>query len=200
MIEISRLNFSKLNGLIPAITVDDHTDKILMVGFMNEEALKLTLETKNVTFFSRSKKRLWTKGETSGNYFYLKNIISDCDNDSLIVYTDPQGPACHTGEYSCFGLDSTNINFLIQLNNLIKKRKTESPENSYTAELFKEGSERIIQKVGEESIEVIIAAMNKNKKNILNESADLIYHLLVMLTDNELELADVVNVLKQRNR
>jgi phosphoribosyl-ATP pyrophosphohydrolase/phosphoribosyl-AMP cyclohydrolase len=200
MIEISKLNFVKLNGLIPAIIVDINTDKILMLGFMNQEALRITLETKNVTFFSRSKKKLWTKGETSGNYLYLKNIIGDCDNDSIMVYVEPQGPACHTGGYSCFGLNSSTINFLIYLNDLIKQRKTELPEGSYTSELFREGSDRIVQKIGEESIEVIIAAMNKNKKDILNESADLIYHLLVMLADNELEFSDVVNVLRQRNK
>lgn len=200
MIEISKLDFAKLNGLIPAIIVDVNTDKILMLGFMNEEALKITIETKKVTFFSRSKSRLWTKGRTSGNYLLLQDIIADCDNDSIIIYVDPQGPTCHNGNYSCFGLNSDNINFLLQLNNLIKKRKIELPEGSYTTKLFKEGSDRIIQKVGEESVEVVIAAMNKNKKDIINESADLIYHLLVLLADKELEFSDVIYALFQRNK
>ncbi|MFN3693523.1 MAG: bifunctional phosphoribosyl-AMP cyclohydrolase/phosphoribosyl-ATP diphosphatase HisIE [Ignavibacterium sp.] len=200
MIDISKLNFDKLNGLIPAIVVDYSTEKILMLGFMNEEALRKTIETKKVTFFSRSKNRLWTKGETSGNFLILRNIISDCDDDSIIVYAEPQGPTCHTGNYSCFGIEKDEINFLDILNDLIYDRKKNLPEGSYTSELFNSGSDRIIQKVGEEAVEVIIAAKNKSRKEIVYESADLLYHLMVMLADNDLKLSEVVDELKSRHK
>jgi len=199
MIEISKLNFTKLNGLIPAIIVDYSTDKILMLGFMNEESLKATIETSKVTFFSRSKNRLWIKGETSGNFLLVKEIVSDCDDDSIIVYANPQGPTCHTGSYSCFGVKKNNLVFLQKLEELIVKRKKELPDGSYTTKLFSEGSDRIIQKVGEESVEVIIAAKNKNKREIIYESADLLYHLLVLLCDSEIELAEVVDELFNRH-
>ncbi|MEJ5263267.1 MAG: bifunctional phosphoribosyl-AMP cyclohydrolase/phosphoribosyl-ATP diphosphatase HisIE [Ignavibacterium sp.] len=200
MIDMSRLNFSKLNGLIPAIIVDDSDDKILMLGFMNEEALRISIETGKVTFFSRTKNRLWTKGETSGNFLSIKNIITDCDNDSIIIYAKPQGPTCHLGNYSCFNLQNENINFLLKLSELINQRKKDLPENSYTTKLFKEGSDRIIQKVGEEATEVIIAAKNKSKQQIIYESADLLYHLIVMLADNELTLTDIVKELESRHK
>lgn len=198
MIDISILNFSKLNGIIPAIIVDESNDKILMLGFMNEEALRISIETGKVTFFSRTKNRLWTKGETSGNFLSIKNIISDCDNDSIIIYAKPEGPTCHLGNYSCFNLQNENINFLLNLSELIKQRKKDLPENSYTTKLFKEGSDRIIQKVGEEATEVIIAAKNKSKQRIIYESADLLYHLIVLLADNELTLTDIVKELESR--
>lgn len=199
MIDLSKLNFSKLNGLIPVIIVDESNDKILMLGFMNEEALRISIETGKVTFFSRTKNRLWTKGETSGNFLLIKNIITDCDNDSIIIYAKPQGPTCHLGNYSCFNLQNENINFLLKLSELINQRKKDLPENSYTTKLFKEGSDRIIQKVGEEATEVIIAAKNKSKQQIIYESADLLYHLIVMLADNELTLIDIVKELKSRH-
>lgn len=200
MIDISKLNFSKLNGFIPAIIVDESNDKILMLGFMNEEALRISIETGKVTFFSRTKNRLWTKGEASGNFLYIKNIITDCDNDSIIIYAKPQGPTCHLGNYSCFNLQNENINFLLKLSELINQRKKELPENSYTTKLFKEGSDRIIQKIGEEATEVIIAAKNKSKQQIIYETADLLYHLIVMLADNELTLTDVVKELESRHK
>lgn len=200
MIDISKLNFKKLNGLIPAIIVDYSTEKILMLGFMNDEALQKTIETKKVTFFSRSKNRLWTKGETSGNFLILRNIISDCDDDSIIVYAEPQGPTCHKGNYSCFGTEKDEISFLSRLNDLIYYRKKNLPEGSYTSELFNSGSDRIIQKVGEEAVEVLIAAKNKSRKEIVYESADLLYHLMVMLADNDLKLSDVVDELKSRHK
>ncbi|MEP0861941.1 MAG: bifunctional phosphoribosyl-AMP cyclohydrolase/phosphoribosyl-ATP diphosphatase HisIE [Ignavibacterium sp.] len=200
MIDISILNFSKLNGLIPAIIVDSETDKILMLGFMNEQALKKTIETNKVTFFSRTKNALWTKGETSGNFLFVKDIITDCDNDSIIVYATPQGPTCHTGNYSCFGLEKNNLKFLGYLNDLIYQRKKNLPEESYTTELFKSGSDRIIQKVGEEATEVIIAAKNKSRREIIYESADLLYHLIVMLQDNDINLSDVITELESRHR
>ncbi|BDQ03925.1 bifunctional phosphoribosyl-AMP cyclohydrolase/phosphoribosyl-ATP diphosphatase HisIE [Ignavibacterium sp.] len=200
MIDISTLNFSKLNGLIPAIIVDSETDKILMLGFMNEQALKKTIETNKVTFFSRTKNALWTKGETSGNFLFVKDIITDCDNDSIIVYATPQGPTCHTGNYSCFGLEKNNLKFLGYLNDLIYQRKKNLPEGSYTTELFKSGSDRIIQKVGEEATEVIIAAKNKSRREIIYESADLLYHLIVMLQDNDINLSDVITELESRHK
>lgn len=200
MIDISQLNFSKLNGLIPAIIVDDSKDKILMLGFMNEEALHISIESGKVTFFSRTKNRLWTKGETSGNFLMIKNIITDCDNDSIIIYATPQGPTCHLGNYSCFNIPNENLNFLMKLTDLVNQRKKHLPENSYTTKLFKEGSDRIIQKVGEEATEVIIAAKNKSRKEIIYESADLLYHLIVMLADNELSITDVVKELESRHK
>lgn len=200
MIDISKLNFSKLNGLIPAIIVDDSNDKILMLGFMNEEALRISIESGKVTFFSRTKNKLWTKGETSGNFLLIKNIISDCDNDSIIIYATPQGPTCHLGNYSCFNLKNENINFLLKLTELVNQRKKDLPENSYTTKLFKEGSDRIIQKVGEEATEVIIATKNKSRQEIIYESADLLYHLIVMLADNELSITDVVKELESRHK
>lgn len=200
MIDISTLNFSKLNGLIPAIIVDSETDKILMLGFMNKQALEKTIQTNKVTFFSRTKNALWTKGETSGSFLIVQNIISDCDNDSIIVYAEPQGPTCHTGNYSCFGLEKNNLKFLGYLNDLIYQRKKDLPEGSYTTELFKSGSDRIIQKVGEEATEVIIAAKNKSRREIIYESADLLFHLMVMLADNEINLTDVVDELKSRHK
>ncbi|MGQ9644193.1 MAG: bifunctional phosphoribosyl-AMP cyclohydrolase/phosphoribosyl-ATP diphosphatase HisIE [Ignavibacterium sp.] len=200
MIDISQLNFSKLNGFIPAIIVDESNDKILMLGFMNEQALRISIESGKVTFYSRTKNRLWTKGETSGNFLMIKNIITDCDNDSIIVYAEPQGPTCHLGNYSCFNVKNENINFLLKLTELVNQRKKDLPENSYTTKLFKEGSDRIIQKVGEEATEVIIAAKNKSRKEIIYESADLLYHLIVMLADNELTLTDVVKELESRQK
>lgn len=199
MIDISKLNFSKLNGLIPAVIVDSGTDKILMLGFMNKQALTKTIESGKVTFFSRTKNTLWTKGETSGNYLIVKNIISDCDDDSIIIYAEPLGPTCHTGSYSCFGFEKDNHFSLQTLNEIVNERKLKLPENSYTTKLFKEGSDRIIQKVGEEAVEVLIAAKNKSRREIIYESADLLYHLIVLLADNEINLSDVVDELKSRH-
>lgn len=200
MIEIGKINFEKLNGLVPAIILDDLTGQVLMLGFMNEEALQKTIELKKVIFFSRSKNRLWTKGETSENYLLLKNIKADCDNDSLLIYAEPQGPTCHAGDYSCFGLQRENINWLLKLSELIKKRKEELPEGSYTTKLFKSGENRIIQKVGEEAVETIVAAKNRDKKEIINETSDLIYHLLVMLAEQEIEFTEIVENLEGRHK
>ena len=142
---------------------------------------------------------MWTKGETSGNFLLVKEILSDCDNDSLLIYADPIGPVCHTGDYSCFSVNKGGISFLEKLNEIIKQRKKELPQGSYTTQLFKDGSDRIIQKVGEESVEVLIASKNKNRKQIIYESADLLYHLIVMLCDNDIELRDVVSELESRH-
>jgi phosphoribosyl-AMP cyclohydrolase / phosphoribosyl-ATP pyrophosphohydrolase len=199
-INIDQLNFEKLNGLIPAIVVDKNNSQVLMLGFMNKEALSKTIEANLVTFFSRTKNALWTKGETSGNYLNLIDILPDCDSDSLLVYAEPQGPTCHTGDYSCFGINkTTSLNFLNELFDLIKQRKKELPENSYTTKLFKDGSNRIIQKVGEEAVETIIAAKNKDKNEIINEASDLIYHLFVMLADLNIEFGEIVDNLKKRS-
>ena len=198
-LDISKLNFEKLNGLIPAIIVDNSNNQVLMLGFMNKESLEKTLETDLVTFYSRTKKALWTKGETSGNYLKLINILPDCDNDTLLVYAEPQGPTCHTGNYSCFNINNIkSLNFLNELFNLIKERKEKLPENSYTAKLFKEGANRIIQKVGEEAIETVIAAKNKDKNEIINETSDLIYHLFVMLAELDIDFSEIVDNLKKR--
>jgi phosphoribosyl-ATP pyrophosphohydrolase/phosphoribosyl-AMP cyclohydrolase len=142
---------------------------------------------------------LWTKGETSGNFLNLVDIVMDCDNDSLIIYVIPEGPVCHTGAFSCFSIEKTNIAFLNQLNKLIKERKKELPENSYTTKLFREGADRIVQKVGEEAIETVIAAKNRDKNEIVNEVSDLLYHLLVMLVDQEIELETIVEKLVERH-
>jgi len=200
-IDINQLNFSKFNGLIPAIIIDIRNQQILMLGFMNKEALQKTIDTKLVTFFSRKRNVLWTKGETSGNYLNLVDIKPDCDNDSLLVYVLPEGPTCHLGNYSCFNLENIpSLNFLNELFALIKDRKEKLPSDSYTSKLFKEGENRIIQKVGEEAVETLIAAKNRNKTEIVNEVSDLIYHLLVLLADQNIELEDIVNNLEGRHK
>ena len=198
-LDIDKLNFEKLNGLIPAIIIDNRNNQVLMLGFMNKESLNKTIETNNVTFYSRTKKALWTKGETSGNYLKLVKILNDCDNDTLLIYAEPEGPTCHTGNYSCFNVNNIqSLDFLNELFNLIKDRKKELPENSYTTRLFKEGANRIIQKVGEEAIETVIAVKNRDKNEIVNETSDLIYHLFVMLAEQEIEFSEIVDNLKKR--
>lgn len=199
-INIDKLDFEKLNGLIPAVVVDNNNSQVLMLGFMNREALKKTLETKLVTFFSRTKNKLWTKGETSENYLNLIDIKTDCDNDSLLIFVEPEGNICHTGSYSCFGVENiTSINFLNSLFDLIKQRKKDLPENSYTTKLFNEGANRIIQKVGEEAVETLIAAKNNDKNEIINETSDLIYHLFVLLAERGIEFSEIVNNLEKRH-
>ncbi len=200
MINADELNFDKLNGLLPAVIVDNITNQVLMVGFMNREALEKTLEIKKVTFFSRSRNVLWTKGETSGNYLHLVDIEKDCDADSILVYASPSGPVCHTGNYSCFGTEKNNLNFLNYLSELIRERKNTLPEKSYTTKLFMEGSDRIIQKVGEEAVETVIAAKNRDKKEIINETSDLLFHLLVMLADQEIEVEEIIDNLMKRHK
>jgi phosphoribosyl-AMP cyclohydrolase / phosphoribosyl-ATP pyrophosphohydrolase len=200
MIDISKLNFEKLNGLTPAVIIDYKTDLVLMLGFMNKESLEITIETKLVTFYSRTRKELWTKGKTSGNYLRLVEIKPDCDNDSLLIYAEPDGNTCHTGNYSCFNINKTDtIKFIEELSKIIKERKERLPENSYTTKLFKEGENRIIQKFGEESVEVIIAAKNNNREEIINEVSDLIYHLLVLLEEKEIKLSDISANLEKRH-
>jgi phosphoribosyl-AMP cyclohydrolase / phosphoribosyl-ATP pyrophosphohydrolase len=193
------LNFDKLNGLIPAIIQDYNTREVLMLGFMNQEAYEKTIEKQLVTFFSRSRNELWTKGETSGNFLRVKDIIPDCDNDTLLILADPAGLVCHTGNKTCFNLKEElfDLNYLQQL---IDRRKDEMPENSYTTKLFKAGINKIAQKVGEEAVELIIESKDDNSDLFLNESADLVYHLLVLLSAKGFEINDVIQVLKQRHK
>ena len=192
------VNYDK-TGLVPAIIQDAETKNVLMLGYMNSEALNVTLETKKVTFYSRSKKRLWTKGENSGNFLNLISISNDCDKDTLLVSVKPEGPTCHKGTDSCWGKKNTeNYGFLSLLENKINERKNSDKANSYTKSLFQEGINKIAQKVGEEAVEVVIEAKDNNSKLFLNESADLVYHFLVLLQAKDQELANVVAVLKSR--
>ncbi len=200
MIDIEKLDFEKLNGLIPAIIVDNNSNDILMLGFVNRESLKISLETKRVTFFSRSRNTLWTKGETSGNYLNLVEIKSDCDDDTLIMYVNPVGNTCHTGEYSCFNINKSNLKFLRTLFDLLKDRKEKMPENSYTTKLFTRGENRIIQKVGEEAVETVIAAKNNDKKEIVDEVSDLIFHLFVLLVEKNIDIEEIIENLINRHK
>ena len=200
MIDTNKINFEKLNGLVPSIIVDSSTNQVLMLGFMNREALTETIEKKKVVFYSRTKKKLWLKGETSGNYLNVVSMTDDCDNDSLLIYAKPDGPTCHTGTYSCFAeVDSENSLFLDYLYKLVKQRKIELPDNSYTTKLFNKGSDKIIQKVGEESVETVIAAKNRDREEIINETSDLIFHLFVMLAEQGIEFSDIVKNLQNRH-
>lgn len=200
MINIEKINFEKLSGIVPAIIIDASNNNVLMLGFMNKEALEQTIEKQKVVFFSRSKNRLWLKGETSHNYLNVVSISTDCDNDTLLIYANPDGPTCHTGSYSCFSeVNENSVLFLEYLFKLIKQRKIEMPENSYTSKLFQRGSDRIIQKVGEEAVETVIAAKNKDKEEVIYETSDLLFHLLVMLADQEIEFSDIISSLKKRH-
>jgi phosphoribosyl-AMP cyclohydrolase / phosphoribosyl-ATP pyrophosphohydrolase len=196
-----KLDFEKAGGLIPAIIQDYTTSKVLMLGFMNEEALKKTLTEGKVTFYSRTKKRLWTKGETSSNFLNVKDILIDCDSDTLLIKAQPEGPTCHTGSDTCFNESNTNnINFLTYLQDLIDRRKQEMPENSYTTKLFKSGINRVAQKVGEEAVELVIESKDQNDDLFLNEAADLVYHLFVLLTAKGYRIEDVVKILEGRHK
>ena len=199
--DIKQVDWNKLKGLIPAIVQDGSTGRVLMLGFMNEEALEKTLETRRVTFWSRSRKCLWTKGETSGNYLELEQIRQDCDNDTLLVVAKPQGPSCHRGTLSCFAGDDefSGLEFLGYLERLIAKRRKEMPEGSYTTRLFAKGLPEIAKKVGEEAVEVVLSASQEKLRSI-EESADLLYHLLVFLNQREVTLGDVMEELRSRSR
>ncbi len=194
------LDFSKYSdGLVPAIIQDVNTNKVLMLGFMNEEALEKTKTTKQVTFFSRSKKRLWTKGEESGNFLNVIDILKDCDNDTLLIKATPQGPVCHTGADTCFNEKNSPENFLFELEGIIKDRIKNPVEGSYTNLLLKKGLNKIAQKVGEEAVELVIEAKDNNKELFLNEAADLMYHYILLLNAKEFELNEVVSVLRSRD-
>lgn len=197
------INFNKNNdGLIPAIIQDTNTKNVLMLGFMNEEAYKKTVETKKVTFFSRTKQRLWTKGEESGNFLNLVAIKNDCDQDTLLIQVNPVGPTCHKGSDTCWNEDNMQeFGFLTQLEAIIANRK-ENQENSksYVASLFRSGINKVAQKVGEEAVEVVIEAKDNNDELFLNESADLLFHYLILLKAKGFMLNDVVEVLKGRHK
>jgi phosphoribosyl-ATP pyrophosphohydrolase/phosphoribosyl-AMP cyclohydrolase len=194
------INFKKYaDGLVPAVIQDAKTKTVLMLGFMNEEAYQKTMETKKVTFFSRTKNRLWTKGEESGNFLHLVEILNDCDEDSLLIKVNPEGVVCHTGSPTCWNEKNDN-DFLYQLEEIITQRKNEAPESSYTASLFKKGINKIAQKVGEEAVETIIEAKDNNTELFLNESADLLFHYLILLQAKGFKLKDVVEVLKKRHK
>ncbi|WP_025571418.1 bifunctional phosphoribosyl-AMP cyclohydrolase/phosphoribosyl-ATP diphosphatase HisIE [Vibrio parahaemolyticus] len=196
-----RINWEKVDGLVPAIVQDFQSSQVLMMGYMNQDALAKTGETGQVTFFSRTKERLWTKGETSGNVLQLVNISLDCDNDTLLVRVNPIGPTCHTGTTTCWDGDAqeeSQMVWLHQLEQLLAARKSADPDSSYTASLYARGTKRISQKVGEEGVEVALAATSGDKAELVCESADLIYHLLVLLQDQGLSMNDVVNKLKDR--
>jgi phosphoribosyl-ATP pyrophosphohydrolase/phosphoribosyl-AMP cyclohydrolase len=196
-----KLDFEKLDGLIPAIVQDAQTNVVLMLGFMNEEAYNQTVETKKVTFYSRTKQRLWTKGETSGHFLNVVKILFDCDNDTLLIKANPVGPACHTGTDTCFGEENKNgIYFLQYLQDFITKRYKEKPEGSYTTSLFGEGINRIAQKVGEEAVETIIEAAGGSDDQFIYEASDLIYHLIVLLTSKGFSINDLAKELKKRHR
>ena len=195
------LDFEKMGGLIPAIVQDDNTNKVLMLGFMNEEALEQTLSSGKVTFFSRTKNRLWMKGETSGNTLSVVSITPDCDNDTLLIKAIPAGPVCHLGTDTCFGeKNEEDIMFLKYLQNFIERRRHEMPEGSYTTTLFQKGINRMAQKVGEEAVETVIEATNGTEDRLIYEASDLIYHLIVLLTSKGLRIDDLARELKKRHK
>jgi phosphoribosyl-ATP pyrophosphohydrolase/phosphoribosyl-AMP cyclohydrolase len=194
------LDFKKMNGLVPAIIQDDYTQKVLMLGFMNEEAYQKTVETGKVTFFSRTKNRLWMKGEESGNVLNVVSIAADCDQDTLLIKVHPAGPVCHTGADTCWGeTNSQDIMFLKELQDFIDKRHAEMPEGSYTTSLFKSGVNKMAQKVGEEAVETVIEACNGTDDRLIYEGADLIYHLIVLLTSKGFRIEDLARELKERH-
>ena len=196
-----KINFNKYtDGLVPAIIQDDITGKVLMLGFMNEAAIAKTQELKQVTFFSRSKNRLWTKGEESGNFLLLKDIKVDCDNDTLLIKVNPVGPVCHTGADTCWDERNTNDNFLIELEQIIKDRKNNPSEKSYTSSLFEKGINKIAQKVGEEAVELVIEAKDDNASLFKNEAADLLFHYLILLQAKGHSLSEIQQVLIERHR
>lgn len=197
--DIETLDWDKNAGLIPAVIEDAVSGRVLMLAYMNREALQKTLETKRVTFFSRSKGRLWTKGETSGNFLNLVDLAADCDKDTLLVTVNAEGPACHLGTTSCFGDLQSRWQFLRDLEVLLASRKGADPATSYTASLYARGTKRIAQKVGEEGVETALAATVHDREELRNEAADLVYHLLVLLQAENLELADVIDILRERH-
>jgi phosphoribosyl-ATP pyrophosphohydrolase/phosphoribosyl-AMP cyclohydrolase len=196
--QVESLDWGKQDGLLPAIVQDAATHRVLMLGYMNREALAVTQSSGKVTFFSRSKQRLWTKGESSGHFLQLISIEPDCDNDSLLIQALPRGPTCHLQRASCFA--DAPANFLADLDRLIATRERERPESSYTTRLFESGLRRIAQKVGEEGVETALAAVVEDDQALLGEAADLIYHLLVLLRARGMSLADAVSVLELRHR
>ncbi|HEY6641245.1 bifunctional phosphoribosyl-AMP cyclohydrolase/phosphoribosyl-ATP diphosphatase HisIE [Povalibacter sp.] len=201
--QVATLDWNKGDGLLPAIVQDAQTGRVLMLGFMNAEALQTTLDLKRVTFFSRSKQRLWTKGETSGHHLNVVDVAADCDNDSLLITALPDGPTCHNGTQSCFGDDVTTaasgLAFLSRLEAVIAQRIAEQPEGSYTARIWHQGPTRMAQKVGEEGVEVALAAVTQADDGLISESADLLFHLALLLKSRNLTLGAVVQELERRH-
>jgi phosphoribosyl-ATP pyrophosphohydrolase/phosphoribosyl-AMP cyclohydrolase len=194
------LNFNKMGGILPAIVQDARTGEVLMLGFMNREAYEKTISEGKACFYSRTKKRLWTKGEESGNFLNVVEILEDCDQDTLLVKVDPVGPVCHTGQRSCFGEPGgKSPGFLSILEDLLRHRKEELPENSYTSKLFRSGVNKIAQKLGEEAVELIIESKDQDDGRFLNEAADLLFHLLILLVERGYGLEDVAGILEERH-
>lgn len=198
--QISQLDWQKVDNLMPAIIQHAISGDVLMLGYMDQAALQQTIDSNKVTFYSRTKARLWTKGETSGNFLNVVNISVDCDNDTLLILVEPIGPTCHTGSNSCFSAAQSQWGFLFELEQLLASRKSADPSSSYTAKLYHDGTKRIAQKVGEEGVETALAATVHDREELKNESADLIYHLLVLLQDQNLNLSDVIDILKARHK
>ncbi|XTZ39835.1 bifunctional phosphoribosyl-AMP cyclohydrolase/phosphoribosyl-ATP diphosphatase HisIE [Salmonella enterica] len=198
--QLAQLDWEKTDGLLPAVVQHAVSGEVLMLGYMNQQALSQTLTSGKVTFYSRTKQRLWTKGETSGNFLNVVNIAPDCDNDTLLVLVNPVGPTCHKGTSSCFGDINHQWLFLYQLEELLAARKTADPASSYTAKLYASGTKRIAQKVGEEGVETALAATVHDRDELTNEASDLVYHLLVLLQDQQLDLSAVIENLRQRHK
>ena len=198
---MTAIDFQKMGGLVPAIIQDATTKTVLMLGFMNEEAYLTTLELKKVTFYSRTKQRLWTKGEESGHYLHLVDIKVDCDQDTLLVLVNPEGPTCHKGTDTCWGEknEANPLLFLSELQDFIEKRHEEMPEGSYSTSLFKDGLNRMAQKVGEEALEAVIEACNGTNERLVYEGSDLFYHLIVLLTAKGLRIEDLARELQERH-
>lgn len=195
------IDFEKMGGLVPAIVQDAETLRVLMLGFMNEEAYKKTLETGKVTFWSRSRNCLWTKGETSGNFLHVVEILNDCDQDTLLIKAHPEGPTCHTGADTCWNEknEKNPLLFLSELSDFIEKRHREMPEGSYTTSLFRDGLNRMAQKVGEEALELVIEATNGTNDRLIYEGSDMLYHLIVLLTSKGLRIEDMARELMERH-
>jgi phosphoribosyl-ATP pyrophosphohydrolase/phosphoribosyl-AMP cyclohydrolase len=201
MKDLDRINFEKVGGLIPAVVQDAFSKQVLMLGYLNQEAIQKTLDTGKVTFFSRTKQRLWTKGESSGNFLLVKEILLDCDGDTLLIKAEPVGPVCHTGADTCFSeSNNSKTAFIDKLRTIIKDRKNNPSDTSYTASLFAKGINKIAQKVGEEAVEIVIEAKDDNKELFLGEAADLLYHYLVLLEAKGYEMDEVMQVLIQRHK
>ena len=198
---LMEIDFEKQGGLVPAIIQDSITNNVLMLGYMNQEAYEQTIKTGKVTFWSRSRQCLWTKGETSGNFLNLVSIKSDCDNDTLLVRVNPEGPACHLGTDTCWGEknEANPLLFLTELQDFINKRHEEMPEGSYTTSLFKDGLNRMAQKVGEEALEAVIEATNGTNERLIYEASDMFYHLLVLLTSKGLRIENIAQELQVRH-
>lgn len=197
--QLGQLDWVKTDGMMPAIVQHAVSGEVLMMGYMNADALDVTQSSGKVTFFSRTKQRLWTKGESSGNFLNVVSITPDCDNDSLLILVNPIGPTCHKGNTSCFHPASSDWGFLYQLEQLLASRKTASPDSSYTASLYASGTKRIAQKVGEEGVETALAATVNDRFELKNEASDLVYHLLVLLQDQDLDFSTVIENLRERH-